>query len=170
MFQWIDKTMKTCKTEPCYLQFTRALKNLRSSKSVPILLDLLHSGNTKITIEALKVLKVMPAALIDQKVKTSLLTLYQDPKADSIIRTTSAEILLQMKPGINLFREILGGLNATGSDERSLYITNRLLEYATSDPYLAQMIMYVKWCFMHIMLLGNGCSMKRLWRHGFKIR
>ncbi|XP_059097038.1 microsomal triacylglycerol transfer protein-like isoform X1 [Tigriopus californicus] len=157
VFQWIAKSMKTCKSEPCYLQFTRALKNLRSSKCIPILLDLLHSGNTKITIEAVKVLKVMPVSLMDQRVKTTLLTLYQDPRADSIIRTTSAEVLLQMKPGVNLFREILSGLDTNGSDERSLYITNRLLEYATSDPYLAQLILdHVNNQKINWNLLSNG--------------
>ncbi|KAJ3658869.1 hypothetical protein Zmor_010585 [Zophobas morio] len=117
--------------------FLRALKNLKSPTTVPLLLQTIKDGSFKEGVLAFKALRSMDPSLWDAEVlKTARRTFLQlDKKYDSSSRTQAIDILLESQPSNNVLQDMLHYLKVNDSSvEVKQYVMQRLQMLADEDP------------------------------------
>lgn len=117
-------------------KFLRALKNLKSPSTVPLLLKTIEQGSFKEGVLAFKALKSFGPSLWNSDVfriaRKSFLQL--DRKYDSSSRTLAIDILLESQPSDNLLEDFLQYLKINDSSvEVKQYVMQRLQMLAEED-------------------------------------
>nr|XP_023016932.1 microsomal triglyceride transfer protein [Leptinotarsa decemlineata] len=100
--------LEYAKGEEKFMYF-RALKNLKSPTTVPILLNYIRNGTSKEGVLSWKALQSFDATLWNEEVLTAAKkTFFQlDRRHDSSSRTFAADILLATKPSDDLLKDML---------------------------------------------------------------
>lgn len=96
------------KNEERFMYF-RALKNLQSPKTIPILLKYIHKGTQKEGVLGWKTLRSFPPYMWDESIlKSANKACFQLDRAyDSSSRALAVDILLDSKPSDNLLEDLL---------------------------------------------------------------
>ncbi|RZC38190.1 microsomal triglyceride transfer protein large subunit [Asbolus verrucosus] len=116
--------------------FLRALKNLKSKTTIPLLLKIIKTGTPKEAVLAFKALKSMNPKLWDKEVLKSarLAFLQLDQKYDSSSRTLAIDMLLESKPSDDVLRDLVYYLKTNDSSfEVKQYVIQRLQMFAEED-------------------------------------
>lgn len=117
--------------------FFRALKNLQSESSIPLLLKYIRTGTMKEGVLAFKALKSFDPKLWNGEVlKAAEKSLFQlDRKYDSSSRTLAADILIESNPNDELLERLLDFLVSNDpAFEIKQYVFQRIKMIAEEDP------------------------------------
>jgi microsomal triglyceride transfer protein large subunit len=134
----IINNLNYAKGEDRYM-FLRALKNLKSATTIPVLLKTIANGSPKEGVLAFKALKAMGVSLWDSTVlKAAKRTFLQhDRKHDSSSRTLAVDMLLESQPSDEVIWDLLHYLKLNDSSfEVKQYVMQRLQMLADEDPNL----------------------------------
>jgi microsomal triglyceride transfer protein large subunit len=131
----IINSLNYAKGEDRYM-FLRALKNLKSATTIPVLLKTIANGSSKEGVLAFKALKAMGVSLWDSTVlKAAKRTFLQhDRKHDSSSRTLAVDMLLESQPSDEVIWDLLHYLKLNDSSfEVKQYVMQRLQMLADED-------------------------------------
>lgn len=130
--------LESCSGEECRLKFLRALRNLGSKASVPVLLDYAMANTRSTSVAAWRALSVISVKhLSDQVRRAALRTFYQHggPRRDSSARTLAIDIILENEPSVSELRGILEYLSSRDPMfEVRRYVSQRVEQLALKDP------------------------------------
>ncbi|XP_065208130.1 microsomal triacylglycerol transfer protein-like [Planococcus citri] len=136
VYSFITEKMSQCKQDdPCKITFIRSLKNLGSPHSKSLLLDFALNGTRSVTVNALKVLYVLPHSSWDEQVLSAMEKIYyqKDKKYDSSSRVIAVDILLEADPSEQTVRHLVKSLLSHSSFEIRKYLLQRLNQIASND-------------------------------------
>ena len=135
----LELGLDSCTGDDCRLRFLRALRNLRSKGSIPILLDYAKNGTRDTSVAAWRALSSLKTEqLTDQVRAEALRTFYQygGPRRDSSVRTLAVDIILVNRPSVNELQGILEYLTTRDTMyEVRRYVSQRIEQLAAKDPY-----------------------------------
>ncbi|XP_031836088.2 microsomal triacylglycerol transfer protein isoform X1 [Nomia melanderi] len=138
----LELGLDSCTGEECKLKFLRALRNLRSTASIPTLLKFAISKDKAISIAAWKALAVMPKDSITDEVKVVAKRVFYQiggPKRDSSVRTAALDIVLENNPSKEDIRGLVMYLASSDSAyEIRKYLSQRLEQLSALNPKLAK--------------------------------
>ncbi|XP_034947067.1 microsomal triglyceride transfer protein large subunit [Chelonus insularis] len=130
--------LDTCTSDECRLKFLRALRNLRSKASIPVLMDFAMNGTKSTSIAAWRALGSMDPKYITDDLKIAAKRIFYQiggPKKDSTVRTLAADIVLNNDPSAEDIREFFEYLSTKDTMyEVKRYISQRLEQLAEKDP------------------------------------
>ncbi|KAK0175394.1 hypothetical protein PV327_009145 [Microctonus hyperodae] len=133
----LELGLDTCTGDECRLKFLRALRNLRSKNSIPILLDYAMNGTKATSVIAWRALGSLESKHItDEIILAAKRTFYQIgvTKRDSSARTLAADIILETDPTVNHLRGFLEYLSITDPMyEVRRYISQRLEQLSVKN-------------------------------------
>jgi microsomal triglyceride transfer protein large subunit len=126
----------------CQQQYLRALKNLKSKSSIPILLEVLTTSDSKTSVVAMKAIHAMPDTHIDIKYRPTLLKIIKQlgRKYDSSVRTLALDVILRSHPSKPELKDIVTFLLEKVMDKQhaevSTFMWNRIHEFMESNLVL----------------------------------
>ncbi|XP_015110890.1 microsomal triglyceride transfer protein large subunit isoform X1 [Diachasma alloeum] len=133
----LELGLDTCTGDDCRLKFLRALKNLRSKTSLPILMSYAINGTKSTSVAAWRALGALDSRYVTEDLKIAAKrTFYQigGPKRDSSARTLAADIILESEPSVEDLRGFLEYLTTTDSMyEVRRYLSQRLEQLAEKN-------------------------------------
>ncbi|XP_011301739.1 microsomal triglyceride transfer protein large subunit-like, partial [Fopius arisanus] len=133
----LELGLDTCTGDDCRLKFLRALRNLRSKASLPVLMSYAINGTRSTSVAAWRALAALDNKYITDDVKIAAKrTFFQigGPKRDSSARTLAADIVLEGEPTVDELRGFLEYLTTTDSMyEVQRYLSQRLEQIAEKN-------------------------------------
>ncbi|XP_074097832.1 microsomal triacylglycerol transfer protein isoform X2 [Cotesia typhae] len=131
----LEVGLDTCSSDECRQKFLRALRNLRSKDSIPVLLDLAVNGTKSTSIAAWLAIKSLGTITSDVKIAATRAFYQIGPKRDSSVRTIAADVLLENDPAIEDLRGFLEYLSLQDQMfEVRRYLSQRLDQLAEKTP------------------------------------
>ncbi|EFA08014.1 microsomal triacylglycerol transfer protein [Tribolium castaneum] len=127
-------------------KFLRALKNLKSVTTVPLLVKIIEEGTFKEGVLAFKAIKALgPSRWTPDIFRIARKTFLQlDRKYDTSARTLAADILLEAQPGDSLLKDFLHYLKTNDSSvEVKQYVMQRLQMLADEDRNFNQRLSHL---------------------------
>ena len=137
--QEISRKNGQCTSEECKASILASFRNLPTPKAFYAILNVLKTAPRKLALAALKSLQKFPSSLL-KKEKSTFLTIFSDSSKDSSLRTTSADIILKLKPSKPVFEQFLKVLQTEESNEFVAYCLNRMFEIQSRDLTIHQLI------------------------------
>lgn len=133
----LELGLESCSGDECRLKFLRALRNLRSKASIPILLHYATNGTKATSIAAWRGLAALRTDhLTDAVRRAALRTFYQQggPRRDSSARTLAADVILENRPTVDELRGFLEYLTTRDPMfEVRRYVSQRIEQLSAKD-------------------------------------
>ncbi|XP_043281119.1 microsomal triglyceride transfer protein large subunit isoform X2 [Venturia canescens] len=133
----LELGLESCSGEECRLKFLRALRNLGTKASIPILLDYAMGRTRSTSVAAWRALSVISRKHLTDEIRSAAArTFYQygGPRRDSSARTLAVDIILENQPTV---RELRGILEYLGSRDPMFevrrYVSQRVEQLALED-------------------------------------
>lgn len=133
------QNLEACPNEDCTQMYMRVLKNLRSKKTLPVILKYVDNKDKKTSVGAIKALRALVAfSSLDNEVKQKLQRVYFQlgRSYDSSARSLALDTLLEHQPDSGFLLDLLNSISQSdkASTEINTYTLQRLQESAGNDP------------------------------------
>ncbi|KAI4502648.1 hypothetical protein M0802_002560 [Mischocyttarus mexicanus] len=134
--------LDACTGEACKIKFLRALRNLKSKKSIPMLLKYAKEKNSGVSVAAWRALAFLPREYITSDVKKAAFkTLYQIGRSriDSSARTLALDIILENGPSNEELGELVKFIaNTNEAYEIRKYLNQRFEQLSEKNETFAR--------------------------------
>lgn len=116
-----------CKKDRCKEKFIRGLHNLKSPKTLDVLINLAKEGSAKVSVAAMKALRSFSVFLWNDEFRAVFedIFLQVSKKYDSSARALALDILLDLKPD---FEELMHLLQLLKSNDKAYEVKQYLLQ------------------------------------------
>jgi len=150
--EYLINSLTSCDGENkglCQQLYLRALKNLKSKPTVPLLFDALTTADSKTSVVAMKAIHAMPDSYIDPKYRPTLIKIIKrlGRKYDSSVRTLALDVILRTTPSKGELKELVKFLLENVVDkshaEVSTFMWNRLHEFTEKNPSLRDFLVEI---------------------------
>ena len=124
---FLMKSINSCADDDCKVKFIRGLQNLQSPDTIEKLLRLALNFPYKVSVAAMKALKVFSSNHFAPEMKTDFEDIFyqRKKKFDSSARTIALDILLKLKP---VTSDVVQMVNYLGSNDRSYEVKQYLIQ------------------------------------------
>lgn len=136
----LELGLESCTGEECQLKFLRALRNLESELTIPVLLNFAQNGTKLTSAVAWQALGALPK--ITEQVRSAALRIFYQlggPKRDSSVRTMALNLILENDPTIDELQDLVKYLTSRDPIyEVRKYLSQRLEQLAEKDEQFSK--------------------------------
>lgn len=141
--EFILKRLEECRKDNCKQKYIRGLHNLKSPKTLDVLVKLALEGSSKISVTAMKALRSFSVFLWNDDFKAVFEDIFfqASKKFDSSARALALDILLDLKPDTEELTHIIQYLKSNDKAyEVKQYLLQKLRMLASRCPDFAEML------------------------------
>lgn len=135
--------LETCITESCVHKNLRALRNLKCSETIPLLIQHALNGKPKTSVEAMKTLRAFHPNYWNESVIDAAQKIYFQAgrRYDSSSRTLAIDIILESSPRKEILAELIESLLEWDAVfEVKQYLNQRLRQISSQDKQFADVV------------------------------